>query len=151
MGNFEGEKWPVQDMPGHVRRSITQSHSVGGSTGTVRMPIGCTRYRGALWRNLANTTEPSACGGDAALRQSTSTSCYESGVVVRAVTRQMRLRRRKLEEILRWKPTSARSLRLPRLTSSGPAAVNSLSFTISDGLRWKVRRFIIGRIAVVRA
>lgn len=53
------------------------------------------------------------------------------------LTRQMRLRRRKLEEILRWKPTSARSLRLPRLTSSGPAAVNSLSFTISDGLRWK--------------
>jgi len=140
--------------PGHAQTSPTVGYSKPFSRGQNRYGADAdwgVLDRGAIWRNLANTTEPSACGGDAALRQSTSTSCYESGVVVRAVTRQMRLRRRKLEEILRWKPTSARSLRLPRLTSSGPAAVNSLSFTISDGLRWKVRRFIIGRIAVVRA
>jgi len=30
----------------------------------------------AHWRHLANTTEPSICGGDAALCQITLTSCY---------------------------------------------------------------------------
>jgi len=30
---------------------------------------------GAHWRNLANTIEPSICGGDAALRQITLTTC----------------------------------------------------------------------------
>jgi len=30
---------------------------------------GSTCYMGAHWRNLANTTEPSVCSGDAALRQ----------------------------------------------------------------------------------
>ena len=67
-------------------------------------------------------------------------------VVGHAVTRPMRLRRRKLAEILRWKPTSARSvLSLPRLASSSgggglqaAAAANSFTFSISDGLRWKV-------------
>jgi len=34
-GNFEGEKGPAQDMPGHVRRSICQSNSAEGRTGTV--------------------------------------------------------------------------------------------------------------------
>ena len=32
--------------------------------------------RGAYWRNLANTTEPSMCGGDAASCQITTT-CYD--------------------------------------------------------------------------
>jgi len=31
---------------------------------------------GAHWRNLANTNEPSVCGGDAALCQITLTTCY---------------------------------------------------------------------------
>jgi len=31
---------------------------------------------GAHWRHLANTTEPSICGGDAALCQITLTNCY---------------------------------------------------------------------------
>ena len=31
---------------------------------------------GAHWRNLANTIEPSMCGGDAALRQINLTTCY---------------------------------------------------------------------------
>jgi len=30
---------------------------------------------GAHWRHLANTTEPSVCSGDAALRQITLTTC----------------------------------------------------------------------------
>jgi len=31
---------------------------------------------GAHWRDLNNTTEPSMCGGDAALCQITLTTCY---------------------------------------------------------------------------
>ena len=31
---------------------------------------------GVHWRHLANTTEPSMCGGDAALCQITLTTCY---------------------------------------------------------------------------
>jgi len=31
---------------------------------------------GAHWRHLANTTEPSMCGGDAALCQTTLTTCF---------------------------------------------------------------------------
>jgi len=31
--------------------------------------------RGAYWRHLANTTQPVICGGDAALRQITLTTC----------------------------------------------------------------------------
>jgi len=34
-------------------------------------------YMGAHWRHLANTTERSVCGGDAALRQISLTTCYE--------------------------------------------------------------------------
>jgi len=34
------------------------------------------RVGGAHWLNLANTIEPSVCGGDAALCQITLTSCY---------------------------------------------------------------------------
>jgi len=33
-------------------------------------------YMGARWRHLANTAEPSVCGGDAALCQITLTTCY---------------------------------------------------------------------------
>jgi len=36
---------------------------------------GCTR-RGADWHHLANTSEPSVCGGDAALYQITLTTCF---------------------------------------------------------------------------
>jgi len=39
----------------------------------MRMPIWVW---GAYWRNLANTTEPSVCCGDAALCQITLTTCY---------------------------------------------------------------------------
>jgi len=37
--------------------------------------LGCTS-RGAHWRQLANTSEPSVRGGDAALRQITSSTCH---------------------------------------------------------------------------
>jgi len=33
-------------------------------------------YMSAHWRHLANTTEPSVCGGDVALFQITLTTCY---------------------------------------------------------------------------
>jgi len=36
--------------------------------------LGCTRW-GTRWRNLPNMIEPSVCGGDAALCQSTLTTC----------------------------------------------------------------------------
>jgi len=36
--------------------------------------IFCFLYMGAHWRHLANTTEPSVCGGDAALCQITLTT-----------------------------------------------------------------------------
>jgi len=36
---------------------------------------------GANWRHLANTTEPSMCGGDAVLCQITLTTCYYSASV----------------------------------------------------------------------
>jgi len=35
-----------------------------------------TPYMGAHWRHLANTIEPSVCGGDAVLCQVTLTTCY---------------------------------------------------------------------------
>jgi len=38
--NFEGEKGPAQTCPDMTGRRYTQSDSAGGSTGTVRMPIG---------------------------------------------------------------------------------------------------------------
>ena len=67
-GNFEGEKRPAQDMPGHIRRSIYLAafgrwqHRYG-----LLMPIGVYSVDGgAYWCHLANTNEPSVCGGDAA-------------------------------------------------------------------------------------
>jgi len=76
---FEGEKGLVTDMPGRVRWSIYSKRLGRGSIGTVRMPIGVLDG-GAYCRNLANTIEPSVCGGDAALCQISlilvSLSCY---------------------------------------------------------------------------
>jgi len=71
-GNFEGVKGPAQDMSGG---RYIQSNSAGGRTGTARMPNEGTRWS-ARWRNLANTTELSVRGGDAALCQITSTTCW---------------------------------------------------------------------------
>ena len=61
-------------MPGQVRWAIyNQSDSAVDSIGTVRMPIG---GGGAHWRHLANTSESSVCGGDAALCEITLTTCF---------------------------------------------------------------------------
>jgi len=35
-----------------------------------------TLHMGAHWRHLANTIEPSVCGGDAVLCHITLTTCY---------------------------------------------------------------------------
>ena len=72
-GKFERKSWLAQDMPGHVWRSYSKELS-GGSTGTVYMPIWCTRW-GGHWRHLANTTEPSVCGSNAAFCEIALTTC----------------------------------------------------------------------------
>ena len=65
--------------PGHAWTcsvvDILQSNSAEGSTGTARTPIRGTTVDGVLNHclNLANTTEPSVCGGDTALCQITLT------------------------------------------------------------------------------
>ena len=46
-----------------------------GSTSSVEWVPMCLHVR-AHWRHLANTIEPSVCGGDAALCQITLTTCY---------------------------------------------------------------------------
>ena len=71
MGNFDGEKGPTQDMQGHVRRSIYSKPLSRGQNRYGADADWGVLDRGTLWRNLANTTERSACCGDAALRQST--------------------------------------------------------------------------------
>jgi len=40
-----------------------------------------TLYMGAHWRHLANTIEPSVCGGDAVLCQITLTTCYSFAIL----------------------------------------------------------------------
>jgi len=68
-GNFEGRNGPAQyTCP--VMSGGTQSDSAVLCGCQMR----CTRW-GAHWRNMANTTEPSVCGDDAALCQITLTIC----------------------------------------------------------------------------
>jgi len=74
--NFEGE--------GHARRH--SDVSCVRTAEPIEMPFGLwTRMgrrkdvlhgEGAHWRHPANTTEPSACGGDATLCQLTLTTCH---------------------------------------------------------------------------
>jgi len=63
-GVKRGQSRTCLDMCGN---RYAQSNSVGGSTGT------CVDvdWGGAHWRHLANATEPSMCGSDAALCQIT--------------------------------------------------------------------------------
>ena len=70
-GNFDGEKGAGQNMFGHVQRSIhSKQLSIGHNQYGADADWGVLDG-GAYWRNLANTCEPSACGGDAALCQVT--------------------------------------------------------------------------------
>jgi len=41
-------------------------------------PVRCECRSGAYWRNLANTIEPSMCGGSAAFCQITGITCWVS-------------------------------------------------------------------------
>jgi len=59
------------DGPGHVRAvDILKATQQGAAPVRCGWRLECTRW-GAHWRHLANTTEPSVCGGDAALCQMT--------------------------------------------------------------------------------
>ena len=60
--------------------------------------------------------------------------------LVPTVTKLMRERRKKLEEILRWKPESPQFVTLPSL-SNGVVQGNSFTFSLSDGFKWKVWQF----------
>ena len=66
MGQFWGRKGAGPRQPDTFDGRYTHSDSVGGSTDTVQMPIGFTRW-GAHWRHLANTIEPFVCGFHVAL------------------------------------------------------------------------------------
>ena len=61
-GNFEGEKGRPRTCP-----------DISGSGGRYSLLSWGVLDRGAHWCKLANTTEPSVCGGDAALSQITLT------------------------------------------------------------------------------
>ena len=69
------------------------NHAVDGGPQELRDVAMATIFDflwGAHWRRLVNTTEPSVCGGDAALCQITLTtcycSCYHYAVVHRNIT-----------------------------------------------------------------
>jgi len=61
-------------------RMILRNHVLDGGPEVLRDVAMATifgfLYMGCTLRHLANTTEPSVCGGDAALCQITLTSCY---------------------------------------------------------------------------
>jgi len=73
MGNFEGGGWPIV--------------SCAKTAELIEMPfgmwslVGARKYvldvaGGTRWHYLVNIIEPSMCGGDAALCQTTLTTCY---------------------------------------------------------------------------
>jgi len=66
-GNFEGDKCPAQDVPGHVRESDGQYTQFSSKRLMQQgpVPIRCVwgvLDGGAHWRHLANTIELSMCG-----------------------------------------------------------------------------------------
>jgi len=54
----------------YILKATQQRQNRHGADADLGVPDGRTH-----WRNLANTTEPSACCGDAALRQITLVTC----------------------------------------------------------------------------
>jgi len=70
--NLRGN-WLAQDMPRNVLLG-----KIIYSAGTEPVLCGCRLecFTNARWRHLANTTEPSVCGGDAALSEITLTACF---------------------------------------------------------------------------
>jgi len=69
-----------QDMSGHARRHSAVQKRLNRSRCHLSCGVGWAEgrmcYIGAHWPNLANTTEPSVCGGDATLCQISLTTCY---------------------------------------------------------------------------
>ena len=65
-GGFSGSSYPMDIADFEVLRDV------GMAT------IFWLSIWGAHWRHMANTTEPSICGGDAALCQITLTTCFIS-------------------------------------------------------------------------
>ena len=77
----DGVAWSVSLSVGVLSLTVV-SHAKTAEP--IQMPFGLWTlvaegsmcYMGAHWRHLANTTEPSVCGGDAALCQIIMTTCY---------------------------------------------------------------------------
>ena len=71
-------------MPGHTRRHsvISWAQTAEPIEMVFGLLTGVGRRRhmlhGTHWRHLANTSEPSVCGGDAALCQITLATCYNN-------------------------------------------------------------------------
>jgi len=63
VGGFSGLSYPMKKMRSSVYRSLPWK------------PFLAFYIWGARWCHLANTTEPSMCGGDAALCQITLATC----------------------------------------------------------------------------
>jgi len=65
---------------GGPKEARVQSYSLDGSSmqnfNRIRQVAPMCRHGRAHWRYLANTIEPSVCGGDVVLCQITSTACY---------------------------------------------------------------------------
>jgi len=61
---LRAKKGPAKVMPG--RYKLTQSNSAGTAPARYACLLRYTIW-GVYWRHLTNTTEPSMCGGDAAL------------------------------------------------------------------------------------
>jgi len=84
MGNFEEKKGRLI-----VKSRDTLPWVLQKRAEPIKMPFGmlngmspgnCVLDKGAHWHNLTNTTEPSMCGGDAALLYKiTLTTCHHNG------------------------------------------------------------------------
>ena len=66
-GGFSGSSYPMKTADFEVLRDTAMATILGF------LYMG---YTTTHWRHLANTTEPSMCGGDAALYQVTLSTCY---------------------------------------------------------------------------
>jgi len=63
-GGFSGSSYPMNTADFEVQRDVSMASTLA------------FYIWGAHWHHLKNTTEPSMCGGDAALCQITLTTCY---------------------------------------------------------------------------
>jgi len=73
-GNFEGGNGSPLLCRELCKNDRTDRHAILDAESSMD-PVNRVLYVGAHWRDLVNTTEPSMCGGDAALCQITLTTC----------------------------------------------------------------------------